>query len=139
MAKYEWTYGEVKLVRVIDGDTAVFRLTREYVQNIDFGFGIKDKLTLFKETEIHFRIDGINTPELVGESRAKALEAKSELERFLNLGEIRLVSLKPDKYGGRYIAQLWVRVPGAAEVSVSQHMLDGGWAKPYDGTGAKPE
>lgn len=136
--KYEWTYGEVKLVRVIDGDTAVFRLTREYIQSIDFGFGIKDKISLFKETEVHFRIDGINTPELVGEHRGAGLEAKSELEKVLGLGELRLVSLKPDKYGGRYIAQIWVKPAGAAEISVSQHMLDGKFAKPYDGTGAKP-
>lgn len=135
--KYEWTYGEVKLVRVIDGDTAVFRLTREYVQSIDFGFKIKDKVTLFKETEVHFRLDGINTPEVVGEQKAAGLEAKAELVRLLGLGELRLVSLKPDKYAERYIAQVYVRAPGAAEVSVSQHMIDGGWAKPYDGTGAK--
>jgi endonuclease YncB( thermonuclease family) len=135
---YEWSYGEVRLVRAIDGDSAVFHLEREYIQEIDFGFHIRDRMVLLKNTDVTFRFEGYNTPEVVGEHKAKGLEAKAELERVLGLGSIRLKSLKPDKYGGRYIAQVWVRQEDGTELYVNQHMLDSGFGKPYDGKGVKP-
>lgn len=135
---YEWTYGEVTLVRVIDGDTAVFRLQREYVQDIDFGFYIYDSVRLVKATEVIFRLDGVNTPEIVGEQKARGLEVKALVEGLLAAGPIKVRSLKPDKYGGRYIAQVWVQQPDGSELYLNQHLIDIGAAKPYSGAGVKP-
>ena len=139
MAKiYEWTYGEVSLVRVIDGDTVVLRLEREYVQEIDFGFYIYDRATVLKTTEVHFRVHGLNTPEVVGEQKVRGLAAKAALEALLGSGKIKVRSLKPDKYGGRFLAEIWVQQPDKPEISVTAYMIEAGHAKSYDGTGVKP-
>lgn len=135
---YEWTYGEVSLVRAIDGDTVVLRLEREYVQEIDFGFYIYDRSTFLKTTEVIFRLNGLNTPEVVGEQKARGLLAKAALEELLRSGQIRVRSLKPDKYGGRFLADVWVQQPDKPEISVTEYMIESGHAKSYDGTGVKP-
>lgn len=134
-----WEY-EAKVVRVIDGDTAVFLLSRTITQEVDFGFYVKDKMSLTKTAEVTFRFMNINTPELHGVDKSlvkKAQDAKREVERLCSLGPLRLVSYKPDKYG-RWLADIYVTPPGKEEVHINQALIDGGFALPWDGRGEKP-
>lgn len=83
----EFTY-KAKLVRVLDGDTAVF--------DIDLGF--------YLTTRLPVRLMGINAPEL---NQAGGQDAKVHLTMLLSDGEFVLKSYKPrDKYG-RYLAVIY--------------------------------
>ena len=121
-------------VRVIDGDTVVLRLSKTFALDVDFGFHVKDTMALTKTAEITFRLNGLNTPEIIGPSKTTGLAAKAALEGMLVGKALRVVSHKPDKYG-RWLADVFIQ--GDA-VSVNQRMLQGGFAVPWDGTGPKP-
>jgi endonuclease YncB( thermonuclease family) len=127
---------EAEVHRVVDGDTVYFKLAARHVLTVDFGFNIIDTLELNKDAVIEFRLNGIDTPEKVGASKAKGLESQAELTRLLGLGKIRVISLKGDKYG-RYLAEVFVRPEGEAEIHVNQALIDGGFAKPYSGSGPR--
>lgn len=102
-----------KLVRVVDGDTAIF--------DVDLGFKIR--------TIVSFRLLGINTPELISGDRGLGLLAKAELERLLSLGSTKIVSEKPlktDKYG-RWLGTFYVASP-IGEVNVNESLIAGGFA-----------
>ena len=121
-------------VRVIDGDTVVLRLAKTFTLDVDFGFHVKDTMALTKTAEVTFRLNGINTPEVTGPSRAVGLAAKAALEGMLVGKPLRVTSHKADKYG-RWLADIYL--PGDT-VSVSQKIIAGGFALPWDGNGAKP-
>lgn len=79
-----YTY-KAKLIRVIDGDTAIFQ--------VDLGFYIT--------VEMSFRFADINTPE---RGSPDFLTAKASLESLLNDateedGRITIATTKADKYG----------------------------------------
>jgi endonuclease YncB( thermonuclease family) len=117
------------LVRVIDGDTVVLSLRRTIVAEIDFGFYVKDKLSLDKTAEVTFRLKGINTPEVVGENKAAGLAAKAFLTDLLVGKPLRVVSYKADKYG-RWLADIFVGVDGV-EKNANQLLIEAGHAVPY--------
>lgn len=128
------------VVRVLDGDTAHFRLTKTFTHEVDFGFSIRDTMALTKSTELSFRFFGINCPEIHSTDpvlKDRGLKAKAEVERLLALGPIRLVSYRPDKYG-RWLADVYVTPPGKPEIWVNQDLIRQGHALPYNGDGAKP-
>jgi endonuclease YncB( thermonuclease family) len=134
-----WEYA-ASIVRVIDGDTAVFKLVKTFTQEIDFGFYIHDSMTLTKSTELSFRFMGINCPEIHSSDaalKARGLKAKVETERLCSLGPLRLVSFTPDKYG-RWLADIYVTPPGKPEIWINKALMDGGFALPYNGEGVKP-
>lgn len=123
---------EAKLVRVIDGDTIIFSIEKEYLMNVDFGFRIYDTISFKKNTTMTFRLYGIDTPEIIGEEKAAGLLAKEAVERLLsNTIKIRLVSLKsPDKYG-RWLAKVYITQTEAPsiELFVNQWLVENGFAK----------
>lgn len=128
------------VIRVLDGDTAVFRLVKTFTQEIDFGFFIHDSMALTKSTELSFRFFGINCPEIHSTDpalKARGLKAKAEVERLCSLGPLRLLSYKPDKYG-RYLADVYVTPPGKPEIWINQELIRQGHALPYNGDGVKP-
>lgn len=129
----DYTY-EGTCVRVIDGDTVVLRLAKTFTQDVDFGFHVKDTMALTKTAEVTFRLNGINTPEVTGPSRAVGLAAKAALEGMVAGKTLRVVSHKADKYG-RWLADIYVQ---GETVSVNQRMIDGKFALPWDGNGPKP-
>jgi endonuclease YncB( thermonuclease family) len=77
------------LERAIDGDTAVIL--------VDAGFNVFPR--------IHVRLDGIDTPELYGPEREKALKAKSYLEELL-AGEFILHSKRWDRSFTRWVCNI---------------------------------
>jgi len=113
---------KAKLSRVVDGDTLYMV--------VDLGF----RVTM----ELDFRLEGLNAPEVVGATRTAGLAAKSELERLLSLGSLRVVTTKSDKYG-RWLATVFVDLPDGNTLNVNQVLLNEGFAKPYSGVGPKPE
>ena len=121
-------------VRVIDGDTVVLRLSKTFTFDVDFGFHVKDTMALTKTAEVTFRLNGINTPEVTGPSRAVGLAAKAALEEMLVGKPLRVTSHKADKYG-RWLADIYVQ---GETVGVNQRMIDGKFALPWDGNGPKP-
>jgi endonuclease YncB( thermonuclease family) len=120
------------LVRVIDGDTVVLRLEKSYTQDVDFGFYIVDQMVLKKSTTMHFRLKGINTPELNATDpavRQKAQEAKARVEDLLTGVPLRVLTYKPDKFG-RWLADIFVPSEGG-EIHVNQLLITEGLAVPY--------
>lgn len=127
-----WTYN-AELIRVIDGDTVVLRLWRDYALDLDFGFYIKEQIVSRKSTEMSFRLSGINCPEITGvsvEERAKGLAAKAALEKMLLSGTIGATTYKPDKYG-RWLVTLQVTQPDGTVLNVNDALIAGGYAVPY--------
>ena len=128
MTLYEYT-GEV--VRVIDGDTLVLKLTKEFTQEIDFGFHIKDKMSLIKTAEITFRLSGINTAELRGgtpESKQLAQEAKLKVQELTANKKLKVITEKPDLYS-RWLATIFIE--GNDVVSLNDMLINLGLAVPY--------
>jgi endonuclease YncB( thermonuclease family) len=124
-----YTYPNAEVVKVVDGDTVDLRLTKTFTLPVDFGFYIKDEVSLAKTAVIRFRLNGINAPEASGITKPAGLAAKAELERLLALGPITVISYKQEKYG-RWLGGLTVD-QGGTQVNVNQAMIDGGFAKPY--------
>lgn len=136
MTTSPWEYAGT-VVRVVDGDTVVLRLAKTFVQEIDFGFFVKDSMSLAKSAEINFRLLGINAPEKSGATKARGEASKRALEELLAQGTIRVVSYKPDKYG-RWLADLYVTPAGKPEFHVNAKLVELGYAVSWDGRGERP-
>jgi endonuclease YncB( thermonuclease family) len=117
---------DAELVRVIDGDTVVLKLWKEY----DFGFHIIDRKTY----EGSFRLMGIDTPELRGVNAdlIPAKKARDRLHEILSLSKrIRAVTYKPDKYG-RWLVDLFIDDSnGDSTINVNEMLLNEGLATKY--------
>jgi endonuclease YncB( thermonuclease family) len=136
MTTSSWEYAGT-VIRVVDGDTVVLRLTKTFVQEIDFGFFVKDSMSLTKSAEISFRLANLNAPEKTGATKALGESAKKALEELLAQGLIRVVSYKPDKYG-RWLADLYVTPVGESEFHVNARLIELGHAVPWNGRGKRP-
>lgn len=108
---------DATLVRVVDGDTVILK--------IDLGFKV--------EIEQSCRLYGLDTPEIIGESRVAGLAAKTFVETSLStaVGKLRVRTHKPgrDKYG-RYLVELFY-TSGENDVCLNEQLLTLGYAKPY--------
>lgn len=89
-------------------------------------------------TVIHkIRLAGINAPELAvaGKPNQPGLDARSFLAGLAS-GRDCLVAIDGvDKFGGRVDADVWL---AGDAVTLSQHMIASGQAKPWDGRGPRP-
>lgn len=110
-----WT---LPIVKVIDGDT------------------IQTKIETLPPplSNVKIRINGIDTPE-------KGHLAKCEYEQIMGTTATKklieivgtskqmvIKDFKHDKYGGRYVADVFVR-----DINIGERMIELGLAKPYDG------
>jgi endonuclease YncB( thermonuclease family) len=105
-----------EVVRIIDGDTFVARMRT--------GPG--------GEVETRVRLRSIDAAELHARCSKElrlALAARAALQRLLAEGSVMLSHVRPDKYPGRIDANVATR----NNVDVSAAMLNGGWARAYDG------
>lgn len=114
-----------EFVRVIDGDTIKVILTP-----------LKNYPPLDK---VNIRIFGIDTPESnyrakCDEEKQLGLEAKSYLKDLIgNRKRVKITGYKYGKYGGRILAILWIDGK-----PVSERLIEKGYAKPYFGSGPRP-
>ena len=108
-----------KLIRAIDGDTIQ--------TSVDLGFGIWVTMVL--------RLDGIDTPEVVGMERPEGLRAKAFVESLLPPDSHFVIQTKKDrkdKYG-RYLAKvLYMTDEGEMRV-LNDELLEAGLAVPMRG------
>jgi endonuclease YncB( thermonuclease family) len=105
-----------EVVRIIDGDTFVARMRT--------GAG--------GEVETRVRLRSIDAAELharCGTELRLALAARAALQRLLADGRVTLSHVGPDKYPGRIDANVATR----NNADVSAAMLNGGWARSYNG------
>lgn len=85
---------------------------------------------------INCRLKGIDTPEIRTKNMAEkacGIEAKNYLEDLTKDKILDVTILKPGKYGGRYICEVFID-----GVSLAQKMIDEKYGIPYDGGKKKP-
>jgi micrococcal nuclease len=104
-----------KINRIIDGDTLDAEI------NLGFNITIRQKI----------RLGGINAPETKTtdlQEKEKGLNAKEWLTKKLNTTEpLKIRTEKEDKYG-RILGWIYV---GDDNISINNHMIEEGYAKPY--------
>jgi endonuclease YncB( thermonuclease family) len=105
-----------EVLRVIDGDTFEARVRVWPGLDVD----TKVRLRGIDAAELHARCS---------DELAKAQAARTALETILAEGGVAVSRVGVDKYGGRVDATVSTR--GTADVSAA--MLNGGWARSYDG------
>jgi micrococcal nuclease len=105
-----------EVLRIIDGDTFEARV------RVWPGLDVNTKVRLrgIDAAELHARCD---------DERMKAEAARTALATILAEGGVAISQVGIDKYGGRVDATISTR--STADVSVA--MLNGGWARSYDG------
>ncbi len=104
------------VLRVIDGDTFEARV------RVWPGLDVDTKV----------RLRGVDAPELharCADEYVKAQAAHAALETILAEGEVAISRVGIDKYGGRVDAAVATR----STADVSAALLNGGWARSYDG------
>lgn len=107
-----------QVLKITDGDTVVL--------SVDLGF--------HTHRVEPFRVLGINTPEIRGDERPLGLQAKREVGVLLPYGsKVKIRTEKQDKYG-RYLCSIELH----DGTDLATHLLEGGWALPYDGRGSPP-
>lgn len=113
-----WIYYHIDKATVIDGDTIELL--------IDMG-----NRTLWRE---HFRLYGIDTPEMKTRTIKSAIKAKERLEQLIQTGINRIETVKPDKYG-RTLVEIYVYANGKNKeaINVSSQMITECLGKPYYG------
>jgi endonuclease YncB( thermonuclease family) len=105
-----------EVVRTIDGDTFVARMRTGPAGEIE----TRVRLRSIDAAELHARCS---------KELRLALAARAALQRLLAEGRVTLSHVGPDKYPGRIDANVTTR----NNVDVSAAMLNGGWARAYDG------
>jgi endonuclease YncB( thermonuclease family) len=111
-----YTYA-ARVIRVIDGDTIV--------ADVDLGFNMWVR-------EQSFRLVGLNARE---HTQPGGREAAAHLSEILLVSTlVRLTSVKPDKFGGRYDAV--ITLPDGSDLATV--LITTGWAAAWDGSGTKP-
>jgi len=105
-----------EVLRIIDGDTFEARVRVWPGLDVD----TKVRLRGIDAAELHARS---------GDERLKAEAARTALETILSEGSVTISQVGIDKYGGRVDATIATR--NTADVSAA--MLNGGWARSYDG------
>lgn len=103
---------------IYDGDTIKVHL--------DLGFD------LTKYTYV--RINGVNTPEVVGDEKIAGKLVRDEVIKWMASHQCYVKYVEPDKYGKRVVGDI-IRDD---DQRLSQFLLDSGYAKPYDGSTTKP-
>lgn len=111
-----YKYEHVEVIRVLDGDTVELK--------IDLGNRC--------HWQEHFRLYGIDTPEIHGETKAAGEAAANRLRELLAGGVELAETLKPDKYGRTLVTLLVVRDADFA-YDVAAMLISEGHGKPYFG------
>jgi len=106
----------IDVLRIVDGDTFEARVRVWPGLDVD----TKVRLRGIDSAELHARC---------GDEMAKAQAARTALQTILGEGGVSISRVGVDKYGGRVDATVATR----STADVSAAMLNGGWARSYDG------
>ncbi len=123
-----WTYDNVKLIRVVDGDTVDLE--------VDLGFRLK--------TIHRFRLRGYNAPEARGPEFHLGQAAKLRLDEVLEMAMgIRITTHKADSFG-RWLCDVEIGLVKQYDgtpieyVDLVGNLILEGWGVPWDGKGKRP-
>ena len=105
-----------EVVRIIDGDTFVARMQTAPGRQVE----TRVRLRSIDAAELHARCS---------KELRLAIAARAALQRLLAEGRVMLSHVGPDKYPGRIDANVATRSTN----DISAAMLNGGWARAYDG------
>ena len=119
----DWQWPNSIVVRVIDGDTFVGRVTR------DLGFGGSATF------EVKLRLNRINTP---AASSVKGKAATDATKLLLASGPVDITTLRTYKYGGGDTSEWMAEVTLPDGRNLSDVLVAGGFAVPWDGEGIRP-
>lgn len=111
-----YTYA-AKVLAVHDGDT--------FTADVDLGFQV--------HVQTQVRLLGCNAIELVDPG---GVEAGQHLREILLGQTVYLRTVKTDKFGGRYDAQVTVTIAGVS-LDLVTTLIEQGWAAAWDGKGPK--
>ena len=111
------------ILEVVDGDSVK--------TDLDLGCGVRIRMAI--------RLDGIDAPEVVGESRATGLAARDHLVSLISNKTVFVATRKDkaEKYGrllGTFFLTVEDKIAGR---SVNQAMVEAGHARPYEGGGKR--
>jgi len=109
-----------EIVRVVDGDT--------FKARVQVWFG--------QEITTSVRVRGFDAPEIkdkCAEESKAAQEATSMLREILASGPVTLHNIGPDKYFGRVVASVHVKLKDGVDTDVAQMMIAAGMGRPYNG------
>jgi len=109
---------KARVVRVIDGDT--------FEADVDLGFRVSLRLGC--------RLDGIDAPEVRGETRAPGMVSKDWLKERVEARTVTIWSSKWEKYG-RALVWVWEEEIKARtfDATLNREMIRLELAKEYDG------
>lgn len=119
MAGMDWVWPGSSVVRVVDGDTFVARVSK------DIGF---HGSVVF---EVRLRLDGINAPPADSDA---GKQSASSLAGLMLGAVVNITTTGPYKYGDEWMA----RVVLADGTDVASWMVSNGHAVKWDGRGARP-
>ena len=105
-----------EVVRIIDGDTFVARMQTAPGRQVE----TRVRLRSIDAAELHARCS---------KELRLAIAARAALQRLLAEGRVMLSHVGPDKYPGRIDAN----VATQSTNDISAAMVNGGWARAYDG------
>ena len=101
---------KVKPLHIHDGDT--------FTGEVDLGFNVRFTMT--------FRLEGLNTPEVVGKEKAAGLTSKAFLVgKMDNAKEVLVKTKKKKEKYGRYLATVF-----CDGVNVNEQLIKEGYAVP---------
>lgn len=106
----------IAVLRIVDGDTFVGRV----------------RIWPDIELTTRVRLRGIDAPEMeaaCAQERRQAEAARDALRGLLDGGRVAIFNIGPDKYAGRVVAD----VASARVANISAALLEGGFARRYDG------
>ena len=109
-----------EIVRVVDGDT--------FKARVQVWFG--------QEITTSVRVRGFDAPEIKGkcaEESKTAQEATNMLREILASGPVTLHNIGPDKYFGRVVASVHVKLKDGVDTDVAQMMIAAGMGRAYNG------
>lgn len=110
------------VTRIIDGDSIEV--------NLDLGHHLYKK-------DADIRLLGINTPEVRGEEKELGKLAKARVEELIPVGtKVVIHSAELDSFG-RMLADVWIK--DQYDKSISQKLIDEGYAIAWDGSGDRPK
>ena len=108
------------ILRIIDGDT--------FKARVQVWFG--------QEITTSVRIRGFDAPEIKGKCAEEinaAQQAADMLRDILESGPVTLHNIGPDKYFGRVVASVHVKLKDGIETDVAHMMIAAGMGRPYNG------
>lgn len=98
---------------------------------VDQGFGFRNHGTKRTIDGVTLRLRGVSCLEL---GMPGGTETRDYVRQLITGEQVVLTTVRDDKYGGRYTAEVELH----DGTDLAAHLIEHGWAVPWDGTGTAP-